>query len=81
MVNSKLDYSTRILSTDVTVALCDDVFIFFLQVGTVSATDPDEGGNGQFRYSIESGDPDDQFTIDGMNTFLFFQMNITFENA
>lgn len=34
---------------------------------TVSATDPDEGGNGQFRYSIESGDPDDQFAIDGMN--------------
>jgi len=36
-------------------------------VETVSATDPDEGGNGQFRYSIESGDPDDQFAIDGKN--------------
>lgn len=34
---------------------------------TVSATDPDEGANGQFRYSIENGDPDDQFAIDGMN--------------
>ena len=31
----------------------------------MSATDPDEGGNGQFRYSIENGDPDDQFAIDG----------------
>ena len=37
---------------------------------TVSAIDPDEGANGQFRYTIESGDPDDQFAIDGMNTFL-----------
>lgn len=36
----------------------------------VSATDPDEGANGQFRYSIESGDPDDQFAIDGMNVLL-----------
>ena len=43
------------------------VKIFILQLETVSATDPDEGGNGQFRYSIESGDPDDQFSIDGMN--------------
>ena len=41
--------------------------IFILQLETVSATDPDQGGNGQFRYSIESGDPDDQFAIDGMN--------------
>ena len=37
---------------------------------TVSASDLDEGGNGQFRYSIESGDPDDQFAINGMNAFL-----------
>ena len=36
---------------------------------TVSASDPDEGGNGQFRYSIESGDPDDQFAINGMTAF------------
>ena len=34
---------------------------------TVSAIDPDAGANGQFRYSIESGDADDQFTIDGIN--------------
>lgn len=45
-------------------------FKYFCQVETVSATDPDEAGNGQFRYSIESGDPDDQFAIDGMNVFL-----------
>lgn len=31
----------------------------------MSATDADLGANGQFRYSIESGDPDDQFAING----------------
>ena len=41
---------------------------------TVSASDLDEGGNGQFRYSIESGDPDDQFAINGMNAFLRTRM-------
>ncbi len=43
---------------------------------TVSATDPDEGGNGQFRYSIESGDPDDQFAIDGTNTFHLINITV-----
>lgn len=33
----------------------------------MSAIDPDAGANGQFRYSIESGDRDDQFSMDGMN--------------
>ena len=51
-------------------------FKYFCQVETVSATDPDEGGNGQFRYSIESGDPDDQFAIDGMNVFLWSSIDI-----
>ena len=31
----------------------------------MSATDPDLGANGQFRYSIEGGDPHDQFSING----------------
>jgi len=43
-------------------------------VETVSATDPDEGGNGQFRYSIESGDPDDQFAIGGKNASMTNQV-------
>ena len=42
---------------------------------TVSATDPDEGANGQFRYSIESGDPDDQFAVDGKNASSTVQIN------
>lgn len=53
------------------------VKIFILQLETVSATDPDEGGNGQFRYSIESGDPDDQFSIDGMNASVTNQGPLT----
>ena len=53
---------------------------------TVSATDPDEGGNGQFRYNIESGDPDDQFAIGGKNASVTNQgsahnMAKKFENA
>lgn len=53
------------------------VKIFILQLETVSATDPDEGGNGQFRYSIERGDPDDQFSIDGMNASVTNQGPLT----
>lgn len=40
-------------------------FVFFFQVQTVSAKDPDAAANGQFRYSIEHGDSDDHFSIDG----------------
>ena len=37
--------------------------VFFFQVQTVSAKDPDAAANGQFRYSIEHGDSDDHFSI------------------
>lgn len=39
--------------------------VFFFQVQTVSAKDPDAAANGQFRYSIAYGDADDHFSIDG----------------
>ena len=39
----------------------------------MSATDPDAGANGQFRYSIESGDSDDQFSMDGMNGLILMK--------
>ena len=40
-------------------------FVFFFQVQTVSAKDPDAAANGQFQYSIAFGDSDDLFSIDG----------------
>ncbi|KAL9962398.1 hypothetical protein ACROYT_G031498 [Oculina patagonica] len=48
-------------------------------VATVSATDPDEGGNGQFRYSIESGDPDDQFAIDASSGVITLRQKLDHE--
>ena len=65
-VLDKISYSPLALI----LTLFRHVFLFVPQVQTVSARDPDGGGNGQFRYSIESGDPDDQFAIDGMTAFL-----------
>ena len=46
------------------------VFCFSFQIVTVSATDPDEGANGQFTYSIVDGDSENHFSIDGMFSVL-----------
>lgn len=66
---TSMDYSVHSYFHACTNLLsCNEILnIFIPQLETVSATDPDERGNGQFRYSIENGDPDDQFAIDGMN--------------
>lgn len=49
------------------------------EVETVSASDLDEGGNGQFRYSIESGDPDDQFAINAITGVITLRQKLDHE--
>ncbi|XP_074606157.1 cadherin-23-like isoform X2 [Acropora palmata] len=68
IINDVNDNPPRFQRSTYNVSLRESAFVR-TEVVTVSASDADLGANGQFRYSIESGDPDDQFAIN-VNTGL-----------
>ncbi|XP_068705618.1 cadherin-23-like isoform X2 [Montipora foliosa] len=62
IINDVNDNPPRFERSTYNVSLRENAFPR-TEVAAVSATDPDLGAHGQFRYSIEGGDPDDQFSI------------------
>ena len=49
-------------------------------LGIIQANDPDHGSSGVVRYSIDSGNEGDQFTLDDTNGHLMLRQPLDYEN-